>query len=73
MKVKRQLRKARNGSVREIFESISPGDIKVIPVGEVNISSLRARAGFCNGAAGYTKYTVSLDSLTDVVRIVNHG
>lgn len=59
--------------MKEAFTGIKAGDIRSYPLDEVNVSSFRTRAGELNRAAGYTKYSVSVDSMTGLVRIMNNG
>jgi hypothetical protein len=63
----------RKGCLKEAFTSIKAGDIRTYPLGEVNVSSFRTRAGELNAIAGYTKYSVSIDSLTQTLRVMNRG
>ena len=75
MKVKKKRQKygLRSGSTKEAFAGLKPGDIRSFPLEECNWNSYRTRAGELNREAGYTKYSVSVDSLTKTVRIIHNG
>lgn len=70
---KRQKYGLRKGGLKDAFTGISKGDIRSFPLEDVNVSSFRARAGELNTAAGYTKYSVSVDNMTQTVRVMNNG
>ena len=70
---KRQKYGLRKGCIKEAFSGIKAGDIRSYPLAEVNVSSFRTRAGELNRAAGYTKYSVSVDNMMGLVRIMNNG
>ena len=70
---KRQKYGLRKGCIKEAFSGIKAGDIRSYPLAEVNVSSFRTRAGELNRVAGYTKYSVSVDNMTGLVRIMNNG
>ncbi len=70
---KRQKYGLRKGCLKEAFSNIEVGDIRSFPLDEVNSTSFRTRAGELNRAAGYTKYSVSVDSLTQTLRVRNNG
>ena len=70
---KRQKYGLRKGCMKEAFSGIKAGDIRSYPLEEVNVSSFRTRAGELNKAAGYTKYSVSVDNMMGLVRIMNNG
>lgn len=59
--------------MKEAFTGIKAGDIRTFRLEDVNVSSFRTRAGELNSAAGYTKYSVSIDSLTGTLRVANNG
>lgn len=59
--------------MKEAFSGIKVGDIRTYPLEDVNVSSFRSRAGELNKAAGYTKYSVSVDNLTQTLRVMNNG
>ena len=63
----------RRGCLKDVFSNIAEGDIKSYPLEDVNVSSFRARAGELNRMAGYTKFSVSVDTLTQTLRVVNNG
>ena len=63
----------RKGCLKAAFESIKKGDIRSYPLDEVNVSSLRTRAGELNMAAGYTKYSVGVDNMTHTVRVMHNS
>lgn len=65
-------RKNRRNSLKDKFSGIQPGEIRSFHSSEINYLSARARAYELNRAAGYMKFTVSKDWLTDTVRIVNN-
>lgn len=67
--MKRGNYKPRKNCLKAIFREIKTGDIRTIPISDVNVSSLRTKAGELNRDAGYSKYRVSVDSLLGVVRI----
>lgn len=70
---KRQKYGLRKGCMKETFTGIHKGDIRSFPLEDVNVSTLRTRAGELNKAAGYTKYSVSVDNMTQTVRVMNNG
>lgn len=70
---KRKAYGLRKGGLKEAFIGIRKGDIRSFPLEDVNVSSFRARAGELNKAAGYTKYSVSVDNMTQTVRVMNNG
>ena len=75
MKVKKKRQKygLRCGSTKKAFIDLKPGDIRSFPLEDCNWNSYRTRAGELNREAGYTKYSVSVDSLTKTLRIINNG
>lgn len=70
---KRQKYGLRKGCLKEAFTGIKPGDIRIYQLDDVNVSSFRTRATELNAEAGYTKYSVSIDSLTGTLRVANNG
>lgn len=73
MKKKRQKYGLRKGCMKEAFTDIKAGDIRSFPLEDVNVSSFRTRAGELNTLAGYTKYSVSVDNMTQTLRVMNNG
>lgn len=75
MKVKKKRQKygLRCGSTKKAFIELKPGDIRTFPFDECNWNSYRTRAGELNREAGYTKFSVSVDRLTNSLRIINNG
>ena len=71
-KKKRQKYGLRSGSTKEAFVGLMPGDIRTLPFDECNWNSYRTRAGELNKEAGYTKYSVSVDRLTNTLRIIHN-
>lgn len=66
-------KKGLNGcSLFNEMNKMKPGEIISVPAENVNVPTLRTTAGIINSKAGYTKISVSLDSLTQCVRIVNN-
>lgn len=63
----------RKGCMKEAFTNIKAGDIRSFPLDDVNVSTFRTRAGELNAAAGYTKYSVSVDNMTRTLRVMNNG
>lgn len=59
--------------MKEAFTNIKAGDIRSFPLDDVNVSTFRTRAGELNAAAGYTKYSVSVDNMTRTLRVMNNG
>ena len=59
--------------MKEAFTGINKGDIRSFPLEDVNVSSFRTRAGELNRDAGYTKYSVSIDNMTQTLRVMNNG
>lgn len=72
-KMKRQKYGLRKDGLKDVFSKIKPGDILSIPLSDAKIPSLRTRAGELNSVAGYTKYSVSVDNVTETVRVINNG
>ena len=70
---KRQKYGLRKGGLKEAFIGIRKGDIRSFPLEDVNVSSFRARAGELNTAVGYTKFSVSVDTMTQTLRVRNNG
>lgn len=62
----------RRDGMKDIFAKIKNGEIVTIPVSEINVSALRTAAGRLNTSAGYTKFSVSIDTVTGMVRIINN-
>lgn len=73
MKKKRQKYGLRKGGLKEAFTNIRVGDIRSFPLEDVNWNSFRTRAAELNRAVGHTKYSVSVDSLTQTLRVINNG
>ena len=71
MRKKRGHYKPRENCLKAIFRDIADGDVKVVPLAETNVSSLRTRAAELNRDAGYQKFKVSVDSFMGVVRIAS--
>lgn len=71
--MERQKYGLRKDGLKDIFTGIKPGEILSYPLKEVNVSSLRTRAGELNRLAGYTRYSVSIDNVTETVRVINNG
>jgi hypothetical protein len=72
VKKKRQKYGLRTGSTKNAFVGLKPGDIRTFPFDECNWNSYRTRAGELNREAGYTKYSVSVDRLTNTLRIIHN-
>lgn len=58
------------GTFDKLFSSMAPGDIKTIPFGKYKLGTLRTKAGALNSLVGYTRYSVSADSLTETIRLI---
>lgn len=71
--MKRQKYGLRKNGLKDVFSNIKPGDIRSFPLSDVKVPSLRTRAGELNRVAGYTKYSVSIDNVTETVRVINNG
>ena len=69
----RQAYGLRKDGLKQAFVDISVGDIRTFPLEDVNVSSFRQRAGELNRKAGYTKYSVSVDMMTQTLRVRNNG
>ena len=63
----------RKEGLKQAFVDIPVGDIRSFSLEDVNVSSFRARAGELNIIAGYTKYSVSVDNMTQTLRVKNNG
>lgn len=63
----------RKGYLKDLFTNIAAGDVRIFPLDEVNVSSCRSRATELNMAAGYTKYSVSVDRMLQTLRVLNNG
>lgn len=73
MKVKTKKRYGlRRDGMKDIFAKIKNGEIVTIPIPDINVSALRTTAGRLNTSAGYTKFSISTDTVTGVVRIINN-
>lgn len=59
--------------VTEALKNLPVGKIRSFPLSEVNVGSFRTKAGEFNTLAGFTKYSVSIDNLTQTLRIYRHG
>lgn len=63
----------RRDGLKDIFSRIEPGNILTFSLDDVKVPSLRTKAGELNMQAGYRKYSVSVDSVTKKVRVINNG
>jgi hypothetical protein len=70
---KNYIARLRKQGLKKAFTDIPVGDIRSFPLEDVNVSSFRARAGELNTAVGYTKFSVSVDTMTQTLRVRNNG
>ena len=66
------MNETKKSNLNESFNTLKAGDYLVKPLSDVNVSSYRTRAGELNRAAGYTKYSVSVDAFTGTLRIIHN-
>lgn len=63
----------KSGSSMRDFMDMKAGEIREFKLEESNWNSYRTRASELNRKAGYTKYSVSVDRLTKILRIIHNG
>lgn len=56
----------------DIFANVPPGGYSVYSLDDVIFTSARTKASALNNEAGYNKYSVSIDRVTNTVRIINN-
>ena len=56
----------------DIFANVPPGGYSVYSLDDVIYTSARTKASALNNEAGYNKYSVSIDRVTNTVRIINN-
>lgn len=59
--------------IKKVFESLQAGCMMSWEIETINLASLRTRAAELNTAAGYRKFTVSVDRVTNQVRLLHNG
>lgn len=61
-----------NRGITDAFKKLKAGETAILKLDIASLPSCRARAADLNMEVGYTRYSVSIDSFTETIRIKNN-
>lgn len=71
-KRKRKKYGLRKGCLKDVFSNIGQGEMRTFSMDDYLERSVRQRAVELNREADYIKYSVSIDRLTNTIRVINN-